>query len=300
MTYHPTGIYVPLITPFTEDGELATEDLTRHAHQILDDGAAGIVALGTTGEPATLRPHEREQVIRICDDACQMYGADLIVGVGSNDTIGTAQALTELPTNTLARAALVVVPYYTRPSEAGVITHFEYLAARSPLPLILYNVPYRTGQSLGVESIRCLAEHPNITGIKQAVGSIDTETLQLLADVGDSISILAGEDSLVSPLFAAGAAGAILATANIFTREYVELARLWGAGGNSNDAARRLGRELLGPATELMAAPNPTLIKAALYAQGRIATPNVRLPLLTTREIPSGLAAALTKRTATS
>ncbi|TCN58400.1 dihydrodipicolinate synthetase family protein [Rhodococcus sp. SMB37] len=152
------------------------------------------------------------------------------------------------------------------------------------MPVILYNVPYRTGQHLGWESIVRLSEHPRIVGIKQAVGSVDTDTAHLLAESSDSFSILAGEDTLVSPLLAMGADGAILATANVYTREFVELYQLWSGGDCVR--ARESGNRLVGPACTLMSQPNPTLIKAVLHARGRISTPDVRLPLLPARLLP--------------
>jgi 4-hydroxy-tetrahydrodipicolinate synthase len=290
MTFRPSGIFVPIITPFAGDGELAAADLERLAHDLIAQGAAGIVALGTTAEAATLSPEERRDVVQICSRVCHEHGVPLLVGAGSNDTVGTERAIAELSEKADVAGVLVVVPYYTRPTEAGVVAHFSYLAERSPLPLILYNVPYRTGQQLGWESIVRLAQHPHIVGIKQAVGSVDIDTARLLAEAPDSFSVLAGEDALVSPLLAMGAAGAILATANVFGREFVELFQSWRSG--SLTQARALGHRLVGPACALMSAPNPTVIKAALHAQGRISTANVRLPLLPFGE-PEAILSAL-------
>lgn len=279
MTFHPTGIFAPLVTPFADSGELATADLERLAHSVIEAGAAGLVALGTTAEAATLTAEERREVVRICGKVCREHDVPLLVGAGSNDTAGTVRALTALAAEAEVTAALTVVPYYTRPSEAGIVAHFEYAADHGPLPLVLYNVPYRTGRVLGWEAILRLAAHPRIVGIKQAVGSVDADTAQLFAHLGDaSFSVLAGEDTLVSPLLAMGAAGGILATANIFPAELAELHRLWRDG--AVPAARELGNRLVAPAEALFAEPNPTVIKAVLHAQGRISTPNVRLPLL--------------------
>ena len=142
-----TGLFVPLVTPFTPTDELASDALESLAHAVLDGGATGIVALGTTGEPATLTAAERRRVVDISADVCAQRGAQLIVGAGSNATAASADLLADLDPR--AAAALTVVPYYTRPSEDGVVEHFRRLAAASPVPLIVYNVPYRTGTSLG-------------------------------------------------------------------------------------------------------------------------------------------------------
>ena len=290
MTFQPSGIFVPLVTPFTENGDLAAPDLERLAHSVIEDGAAGIVALGTTAEPSSLSPQERRAVLEICGRVCREHGVPLVVGAGSNDTVGTLRAIEKLNAHVDVAAVLVVVPYYTRPSEAGVVAHFEYVAERSPLPLVLYNVPYRTGQQLGCESVMRLSEHRRIVGIKQAVGSVDADTARLLAETSaDSFAVLAGEDALVSPLLAMGAAGAILATANVRCREFVELFHLWRNGESTQ--ARALGNRLVAPACALMSAPNPTVIKAVLHAGGRISSANVRLPLLPAE--PSAIACAL-------
>lgn len=288
MTFHPTGIFVPLITPFTDNGTVAESDLTRLAHRVLDDGAAGIVALGTTAEASTLTSDERRRVIEICGRVSADHGSPLIVGVGGNDSTAAVAAIESVSDTADITAILSVVPYYSRPSEAGVVAHFRHLADNSRLPLVLYNVPYRTGQSVGPEAILSLAAHRNIVGIKQSVGAVDTDTARLIADAPRDFSILAGEDTVVSPLLAMGAAGAVLATANVYPREFAELFTLWRDG--NNDGARRLGNRLVEPARALMSTPNPTGIKAALYAQDRISSAAVRLPLLAVDTPPPLLA----------
>ncbi|NKR59301.1 hypothetical protein GS474_11070 [Rhodococcus hoagii] len=149
---------------------------------------------------------------------------------------------------------------------------------------------YRTGQYLGWESVVRPSRHPRIAGIKQAVGVVDTDTARLFAERDDSFAIFAGEDALASPLLAMGAAGAILASANVCTREFAELFELWRRGNPR--PARAVGNALVGPASALMSGPNPTVVKAVLHAQGRISTANVRLPLLPVRD-PSAVADVL-------
>ncbi len=290
MNLRLSGIFVPLVTPFTAGGDVAATDLERLAHDVIDEGASGIVALGTTGEQSVLAPEERRQVLQICGRVCHERGVPLMVGAGTNDTAGTVRAVQEVGGLVDAAAALVSVPYYTRPSEAGVVAHFEHVADHSPLPLVLYNVPYRTGQYLGWESIVRLSRHPQIVGIKQSVGVVDTDTARLFAECAGSFSILAGEDTLASPLFAMGAAGAVLSSANVCAREFVELFELWCS--RDLQKARAVGNALVRPASALMSAPNPTVIKAVLHAQGRISTANVRLPLVPVRD-PSTIADVL-------
>jgi 4-hydroxy-tetrahydrodipicolinate synthase len=272
------GLYVPLVTPFTADGELAPDALEALAHAVLDGGAAGIVALGTTGEPATLTAEERRSVVDICVRVCRERAATLIVGAGSNDTRASARALAELAKWPEISAALTVVPYYTRPAEEGGVAHFPKLAADSPVPLIVYNIPYRTGRVVGWRALRRLADVPGIAGVKHAVGGIDEDTVRLMADLPPGFAVLGGEDVLAAPLLALGAAGGIMASANLCTRGYADLIEAWRADEPAR--ARVLGNRLVWLSAALFAEPNPTVIKAALHAQGRIPSPAVRLPLL--------------------
>ncbi len=271
-----TGLFVPLVTPFTAAGELASDALDGLAHAVLDDGAAGIVALGTTAEPATLTSAERRRIVDICAGVCMQRGAELIVGTGSNSTAGSIDMLAELDPR--ATAALTVVPYYTRPSEDGVVEHFRLLAAASPVPLVVYNVPYRTGRPLGAETLGRLARIPNVAGFKHAVGGIDDATVAFLSSMPTDVAVLAGDDLYAGPLLALGARGAILTCANVATRAYADLVTAWRDG--PLDHARQLNNRLVPLARALFAEPNPVVIKAVLAAQGRIPSPYVRLPLL--------------------
>jgi 4-hydroxy-tetrahydrodipicolinate synthase len=272
------GLYVPLVTPFTADGQVAADALETLAHQVIDEGAAGLVALGTTGEPATLTADERRAVLDTCARVSRERSVTLIAGAGSNDTQASARALAELAAWPEVSAALTVVPYYTRPSEQGVVAHFTTLAARSPVPLIIYNIPYRTGRAVGWQALRRLADVPGIAGVKQAAGGVDEDTIRLMAERPDRFAVLAGDDMFASPLLALGAPGAIMASAHLCTRAFAELVAAWRAGEASR--ARRLGHRLAGLCAALFAEPNPAVVKAALHAQGRIPSPAVRLPLL--------------------
>ncbi|MFK4084415.1 4-hydroxy-tetrahydrodipicolinate synthase [Kribbella sp. NPDC020789] len=274
-----TGLFVPLITPFSETGELAGDALEALAHAALDEGATGIVVLGTTGEPATLTPQERRRVLEICSVVCTGRKAPLIVGAGSNSTAASIDELTTRGTSIDAvSAALVVVPYYTRPSEDGVVEHFRQVSAASPVPLVIYNIPYRTGRTLSADTLLRLAELPNVAGFKHAVGGIDEDTVSFMARVPDDVSVLAGDDLYAGPMLALGAAGAILASANVTTRPYADLVAAWRAGDAVR--AREIGHRLSSLSQALFAEPNPVVIKAVLAAQRRIPTDHVRLPLL--------------------
>jgi 4-hydroxy-tetrahydrodipicolinate synthase len=268
-----TGLHVPLVTPFTAADEVATDAVAALADAVLDDGAAGIVALGTTGEPATLTQEERRRVVDICAEVCAARGADLIVGAGTNSTADGLAGLDQRAT-----AALVVVPYYTRPSEAGVVEHFRRLAAASPVPVLVYNVPYRTGRPLSAETLGRLARLPNVAGFKHAVGGIDDTTAAFMSGLPAGVAVLAGDDLHAGALLALGASGAIAASANVATRAYADLVDAWRDG--RLDDARRLTHRFAPLARALFAEPSPVVIKAVLAAQGRIPSSHVRLPLL--------------------
>ncbi|MFC4127995.1 4-hydroxy-tetrahydrodipicolinate synthase [Nocardia rhizosphaerae] len=272
----PHGLFVPLITPFTADGALARTALERHAHAVLDAGATGLVALGTTAEPSALTPAEREEVLGICATVCVERSAPLIVCAGGYATAESVRAVGELAHP--AAAVLSVVPYYVRPSEEGVIAHFAALAAASPVPLVIYDVPYRTARPLSGDTLVRLAGIPNVVGFKHAVGGVDAASTELLARAGSVTSVLCGDDRFASALLALGAKGGILAAANVAPTEYADLVAAWLAG----DAARgrALGHRLDALAAALFAEPNPTVIKAVLAEQGRIPSAAVRLPLL--------------------
>lgn len=275
-----TGLHVPLVTPFAVDGTVDLASLERLAHDTLADGADGLLALGTTGEPATLTPAERAAVIDRIGGVCAEHRAVLTVGVGSNATADTASALGGIDPR--ADFALVVVPYYTRPSEAGVVEHYRRVAAASPVPVIVYDIPQRTGRTLSLETLLELAAIDGVGGFKHAAGGVTETTVRLLAAINTAtpgaISVLAGDDAFVGAVLALGGHGAISACANVAAGEFAALVAAWRE--HRLEEARVVGGALAELAAALFAEPNPTVIKGVLAAQGRIATPAVRLPLL--------------------
>ena len=271
------GLFVPLVTPFDGAGRVDVACLERLAAECLDAGAAGIVALGTTAETSALDDAERSQVVAACARVCGDRGAQLIVAAGTNDTrttIARHEQLAEVPG---VVASLAVVPYYVRPSEAGIVAHFTEVAERSPVPLVLYNVPYRTARGLGATGLLELAAHPNVAGVKQAVGGVDVDTLRVLAEAPQSFAVLAGDDAFLLPTVLMGGAGAIAAAAHVGTADFVRMIHD-GLAGRVADARVR-AEALLPVALALFAEPNPAVIKGVLHAQGRIPTPDVRMPL---------------------
>jgi 4-hydroxy-tetrahydrodipicolinate synthase len=275
--FRPTGVFVPLVTPFAEDGSIDLDCLEALTAQVLRDGAAGVVALATTGEAHMLTEAEQADVVLRMAAVCASSGAPLIVGAGTNDTRTTIARHEALAGKPQVRASLAVVPYYVRPSEAAVVAHFQAVAARSPVPLIVYNIPYRTGRGLGAEALLELAATDNIAGVKQAVGGIDTDSLTLLAEAPEGFAVLGGDDAFLFPLVLMGAAGAIAASSHLCTGRFVEMIEC----GLRGDVAggRRHAESLLPLVRALFAEPSPAVIKAALHLEGRIPTAAVRMPL---------------------
>src|SRR5438270_12544881 len=272
------GVYVAAVTPFGRDGAVAVDALEGLVHGFLDAGAAGVVALGTTAEAAALDQSEKQAVVEVCSKACAERSAQLIVGAGTNNTAASVAAVEALRGTPALVAALSVVPYYVRPSEAGIVEHFRAVAAACPVPVVVYNIPYRTGRALGSASLLELAGVPNIAGVKQAVGSIDLDTLEVLAGAPrDGFAVLGGDDAYLFPTVLMGGAGTIAASANIATDRFVAMIECGLAG--KLDEGRAHAEALLPLVKRLFAEPNPSVIKGVLHAQGRIPTPSLRLPM---------------------
>src|ERR671926_1429966 len=184
----PSGLSPPLVTPFTEDDRVDLDSLERLAARVLDEGAAGVVALATTGEATSLTAEERDAAVATCAAVCADKQAILIVGAGTNDTRTTIERHEALANTPAANASLAVVPYYVRPSEQAIVRHFELVAERSPVPVLIYNIPYRTGRGLGASALLELAAVDGIAGCKQAVGGIDGDTLTVLGQAPDGFA----------------------------------------------------------------------------------------------------------------
>jgi len=271
------GVWVPLITPFDADGAVDVAAVERLAGEYLAAGAAGIVALGTTGETAALDPDERVRVVDACARACAARGAPLVVGTGSNNTATTIAATEALGARPGVVGVLAVVPYYVRPSEAGIVEHFRRVAGASPVPVVAYNIPYRTGRALGADALLELAATPGIAGVKQAVGALDVDTLRVLAEAPPGFHVLGGEDPFLLPLVLMGATGGITASSHVCTERFVAMVECGLAG--KVDEGRALAATLLPVVRSCFAEPNPAVFKGVLHEQGRIATPDLRLPM---------------------
>jgi 4-hydroxy-tetrahydrodipicolinate synthase len=276
------GIHVSLVTPFTHEGAVDTDSLERLARYCLDGGVSGLVALGTTGEPALLTEDEQGTVLRLCREVSDEYGVPLTVGTGGIGTETSVRQAKECAE--IADALLVVVPYYLRPTDEGVREHFAAIGGAVDVPLIPYNIPYRTGLTLRPQTLLALLAEDYVIGMKHCAGAIDADTLTLLAGAGPDTAILCGDDAYLYPMLQLGAAGGITASAAIAPAAYSALA----AAVRTGDAAtaKALHERLLPMVNALFAEPSPSVLKAALAELGLIDAPLVRSPLRPPRREP--------------
>ncbi|MEX1146616.1 MAG: 4-hydroxy-tetrahydrodipicolinate synthase [Acidimicrobiia bacterium] len=272
------GVYVPLITPFAADGSVALGALERLSHECLDAGVAGLVPLGTTGESPFLDADEKQGVIDVVAAVCRERTAQLVIGAGTNSTRTTVAAVEALADVDGTTATLVVVPYYVRPSQAGIVAHFKEVAKRSPVPVVVYNIPARTGRLLEPDGLLELASTKNIIGVKQAAGTLDEPTLRVLAECPDDFAVLSGDDYLLFPVTSLGGSGGICASAHVCIERWVAMTECGIAG--KVEEGRTHHEALLPVVATCFAEPNPAVFKAVLHSQGRIPTPDVRLPLV--------------------
>jgi 4-hydroxy-tetrahydrodipicolinate synthase len=271
------GLWVPIVTPFDADDQIDVSALERLCRRLLAEGARGIVALGTTGEPATLTDDEQHKIVAICAHTCSEMGGLLIVGTGTNSTRTTVSTTQQLASRPGVAAALVVVPYYTRPSSAAIVEHYRAVASESPVPIVAYNVPYRTGRELHASDLLAIAALDNVVGLKQSVGCIDADTLEVLRSAPPYFHVFAGDDAYILPTMLMGGAGAIAAAAHVCTQQFAALVEA-ARSGNFVEA-RQLAERLLPVVVAGFSEPNPSLWKAALHHLGEIATPNLRGPM---------------------
>jgi 4-hydroxy-tetrahydrodipicolinate synthase len=267
------GCLTALVTPF-RDGKVDFDGLAKLVDWQIEQGVDGIVAVGTTGESATLDVEEHIAVITATVKAARGR-VPVIAGAGGNAT-SEALELTRASEAAGANALLHVTPYYNRPSQEGLFRHFEAIAKATRLPIILYNVPTRTACDLLTDTVVRLAELDNIIGIKDATGNL-VRGSELVARVGDRIAILSGDDGTAFPLYAVGARGVISVVSNVAPRA---MSDMWDAASAGDwGRARRRHYELRVLSQLLFAEPSPAPSKAALALLGRCTT-EVRLPLV--------------------
>ncbi len=266
------GIATAMVTPMTATG-VDYDALARFIDFQLEEGINALVAVGTTGESATLTPQERKEVIRFTVE--RVAGrVPVIAGTGTNNTQHVLE-FTKSACDDGADAVLVVTPYYNKATQAGLIAHFTAVADASDKPVILYNVPSRTGCNLLPDTVAVLAKHPNIAAIKEASGNMG-QVVELAAKCGDDIAIYSGEDGITLPILSMGGQGCISVASNVVPRTMVSLADTFFRGDVAK--AARMQRELWPLIHLLFCEVNPIPAKAAVSAMG-YGQEHIRLPL---------------------
>lgn len=266
------GVMPAIVTPM-KDGTVDTAALAELAAWQVAEGCSGVVACGTTGEGATLTAEETLTVVRTVKDAVGGRGP-VIAGTGSNDTAKSVE-LTRKVAELGVDAALVVTPYYNKPNAAGLKAHYAAVAKDGGLPVIMYNVPGRTGLDMSVEAIVDCAGIDGVVGIKEASASMPKATL-VRERLGDDFTLLSGDDFTILPFMACGGDGVITVCGNVVPKLTSQLVASFQAGNVKT--ARQLQARLLPFIEALFVESNPVPVKAALEMMGRIG-PELRLPL---------------------
>lgn len=266
------GTGVALVTPFNEDETIDFNALVKLVEYQIDNGVNFLVVQGTTGESPVLSYDEKMAVLKCVTDT-NKGRLKIVYGVGGNDTKTIGETLKRLPAG--IDGILSVSPYYNKPSQRGIVEHFKYIAACTELPIILYNVPGRTGSNMAVSTTLELAEVPNIVAIKEASGNMD-QIMELVMKRPEGFGILSGDDAIVVPLISVGVDGVISVVANAFPKKYSTMVTeaLQGNFG----VARKIHYDLLPSTNQFFAEGNPGGVKISL-AEQKLMKPTLRPPL---------------------
>ena len=267
-----TGAGVAIITPFTEDGINFTE-LGRIIEDQIAGGTDAIIITGTSGESATMTDEEHKAAIKFAVD--QVKGRiPVIAGTGSNETAYAVQ-LSEYAEKAGADALLVVTPYYNKCTQKGLLQHFRAIADHVNIPIILYNVPSRTGVNIKTETYAELAKHPNIAAVKEASGDLSA-ILKIRAACGDDLAIYSGNDDQIVPILSIGGKGVISVLSNVAPKVTHDICQLYFEGKVKESADLQIG--WLDLISELFSEVNPIPVKTAMRLMGYAAGP-LRMPL---------------------
>jgi 4-hydroxy-tetrahydrodipicolinate synthase len=282
-----TGSGVALVTPMKDDYSIDFSGLEKLVEYQVDNGTDFLVVQGTTGESPTLSAEEKLKVLETVLDV-NKGRLKVVYGIGGNDTNKVCEQLKSIthPVDGI----LSVSPYYNKPSQQGIIAHYRKVAEATDLPIILYNVPGRTGSNVLPDTTLELAEIPNIVAVKEASGNME-QIMEIIRRRPEGFGVLSGDDALTMPLIAAGADGVISVVANAFPALFVEMVHASMKG--NLDLARRNHYELLSITKMFFEEGNPGGVKAALHALD-LMLPTMRLPLY---PISDGLSAKITEET---
>ncbi|WP_432355021.1 4-hydroxy-tetrahydrodipicolinate synthase [Sporosarcina sp. A2] len=281
------SIGTAMVTPFTKEGEIDFEVTTLLIQHLIDNGTDSLIVNGTTGEAPTLSEEEKEQLL---SHVIAVVGnrISVIAGTGSNDTRGSIRA-TKRAEELGADGVMLVVPYYNKPDQNGLYKHFKTIAESTTLPVLLYNIPGRTGINLTTETVVRLSKVDNIRAVKEASGDL-TQMAEIIDRTKDNFNVYSGDDALTLPLLAVGGSGIISVSSHIVGLEMQRMIRDF-QDGNTIDAAVR-HRTLLPLFEALFSKPNPVPIKYLLRKIG-LSVGDVRLPLVGITESDAYLDGAL-------
>ncbi|WP_321419659.1 4-hydroxy-tetrahydrodipicolinate synthase [uncultured Methanomethylovorans sp.] len=266
------GVFPALITPFNADNKIDVPSFRKVVEYVEKGGVAGVVACGTTGESATMSTLEHMDLIDLTVDCAK---TTVIAGTGSNNTTEAVE-LTRHAYDAGADAVLIISPYYNKPNDAGLIAHFSSIARSADIPVILYNVPSRTGQDMSLEVITELAKIENIAGIKEASGNPVKVSRIIENTMDEDFVVLSGEDGLTLPFMSMGAVGVISVVANVVPEKMVDLVN--AVQNNDLKTAKGLHYELAPLTRVLFSETNPIPVKRAMNMLG-LANGRLRLPL---------------------
>ncbi|MDY6774526.1 MAG: 4-hydroxy-tetrahydrodipicolinate synthase [Halobacteria archaeon] len=266
------GVFPAIVTPFDDEGNVDYDAYESNIRRLEDAGVDGIVPCGSTGESATLTHEEHKKVV---ETAVEVADKPVIAGTGSNST-HEALELTKHAEEAGADAALLISPYYNKPNDSGLTKHYETVADETDIPLILYNVPSRTGQNMSTDVVVELAHHPSIVGIKEASGDINQISELCRRTRDEEFEVVSGDDAMTLPLMSVGGSGVISVVANIFPEAMCDLVSACDEG--DYDEARDLHHELLPVFDAMFVETNPIPVKKAMEVLGYSGS-GLRLPL---------------------
>jgi len=269
-----TGAGVAIVTPMNADGSINYEQFGKNIDFQIENGTDAIIVCGTTGESSTMTDEEHIECIRYCVKRTAKR-VPVIAGTGSNDT-AYAVALSKEAEAAGVDALLVVTPYYNKTSQRGLIAHFTAIADAVNIPIILYNIPGRTGVSMAVDTIKTLAEHKNICAVKEASGNISFAA-KLIAACGDKIDVYSGNDDMIVPLMSLGGKGVISVLSNVMPKETHDMCQY--CLDNNFAEAQKLQIGLLELINNLFIDVNPIPVKEAMNLCGMNAG-TLRMPLM--------------------
>lgn len=286
-----SGAFTALVTPFTTDLEIDWPAFDRLVEGQIDGGISGLVPCGTTGETPTLTDSEQLAVIKRTVEIAKGR-VPVMPGTGSFSTKKTIEA-SKAALDAGADAVMVVMPYYNKPSQEGMKRHVELVAKAVGAPVVLYNIPGRTGVELSVDTfLQILETCPNVVGVKDATGNV-LRCQELLSRAGDRATVMSGDDGLTIPMMSVGARGVISVTSNVYPREVSECVAAAHAG--HWDAARDKHLALVPVHAVMFLEPNPQAVKAALAQKGRMTTA-VRPPMVEAGEATRAKVAAVMRK----